>query len=153
MLIASLEFAHVATIHPEHRPDGQIAEFMPQSRYVNRRALPLNPHGTGPFCRFSVKGLPTEQGVYALTVDGQRAYIGECENLSLRFGPRGYGTIAPRNCYVGGQSTNCKVNHSVLLEAKRRARIDLWFYRCTSRKSIEAQLLDKLRPPWNSSRV
>ena len=48
----------------------------------------------------------------SLVRDGQIIYIGETAGLRQRFN-MGYGNISPRNCYVGGQSTNCKMNKIV----------------------------------------
>jgi hypothetical protein len=56
----------VATIDPERGPQGRNIEFVPQSRYENRRALSLNKHAGGPFCRFPLAGV----GVYLFVVDG-----------------------------------------------------------------------------------
>lgn len=91
---------------------------MPQDRYTKAATTPLNPSGAGPFCRFKVTGLPSSSGVYVVTVDGGVVYVGRAENLSERWGQRGYAPIQPRNCFVGGQSTNCKINHRVLMASR-----------------------------------
>jgi hypothetical protein len=82
---------------------------MPQSRYRNARDLPLNGHGAGPFCCFSIARGLNVPGVYVLTLAGEAVYVGKCTSLARRFGPQGYGAIQPKNCFVGGQSTNCKI--------------------------------------------
>ena len=142
-------FQFVDMVVPEQGPDGHFIEYFPQDRYRNAKRLPLNRHGRGPFCCFRIRcGLPYT-GVYALTVNSDIAYIGECQNLSERFGPRGYGLISPRNCFKGGQSTNCKINNLILESAKAGKQIDLWFHRTLDRKRIEAELIQRLSPPWN----
>ena len=145
-------FVHTAAIEPEGDSDGVPLEFMPQSRYRLAKTMPLNRHGKGPFCRFRVKGLPPSSGVYALTVDGAVAYIGKAEHLAQRWGPQGYGNISPRNCYVGGQSTNCKINAYILLSKRAGRRIDLWIHETSQPGPVEARLIRELDPPWNGQR-
>lgn len=144
------DFVHVTFIVPERDPRGRLLEFMPQARYRNRLSFPLNPNGSGPFCKFRVRAAPGLAGVYAVTVDGRVTYLGECEDLAERWGSRGYGSIQPRNCFVGGQSTNCKVNHLILRAAQAGASVELWFHGTLDRKAIEAELRRRLKPPWNA---
>ena len=75
-------------------------------------------------------------------------YIGECIDLSNRFN-YGYGHIAPRACFEGGQPTNCKINHHVLWLAEKGRKVQLWFRRTRHHKHIERELLAQLMPPWN----
>lgn len=95
--------------------------------------------------------LPDSSGIYAITVDNSVVYIGECQNFRERFGPRGYGIIHPRNCFVGGQSTNCKINARVLETTLRGSIPDLWFAPEVSetRKRVETELIARYLPPWN----
>lgn len=145
-------FVHASAIEPERGPDGAPLEFMPQSRYAHANATPLNRHGQGPFCRFDIPGLPATSGVYAVTVDDALAYVGISVDLAQRWGPIGYANISPRNCFVGGQPTNCKVNHYILLAACDDRRIDLWIHETSDPKPIEASLIRRLDPPWNGHR-
>lgn len=147
--IGGVRFYFVATLDPDRGPDGSLIQYMPQAAYRNERRLPLNPHGQGPFCRFRIPGDLHHEGVYALTVAGQVKYIGECEDLSRRFGPTGYGSIQPRNCFVGGQSTNCKLNHNVLEAASQGRAVELRFCRTDDRRRLESAVLAQLRPEWN----
>lgn len=147
--IGGEQFDFVAVLQPERGPDGVVIPDMPQSRYHNLHGLRLNKHGAGPFCRFRAASHLPYEGVYAITVDRRVVYIGECVNLSQRFGPSGYGAVQPRNCYEGGQSTNCKVNHLILMQAQRGSTIELWFLRTPDRKSLETLLIRQLRPEWN----
>ncbi len=143
------KFVHAAAIQPDRGPDGALLEFRPQSRYDAADTTPLNRWGKGPFCRFDVEGLPPRPGVYAVTVGGILAYVGISTDLERRWGPRGYARISPRNCFVGGQSTNCKVNHLILQAARQERRVDLWMYETAAPKPIESRLIDELDPPWN----
>ena len=141
-------FAHVVDISPERRSDGQICEYLPQRRYRNEDGIPLNRYGQGPFCKFRIPSDMYMSGVYAITVDGDTRYIGECQSLTDRFN-MGYGNISPRNCFVGGQETNCRINKLVLDAASEAKEISLWFHRTSDYKRVEAQLRDIVRPIWN----
>lgn len=137
-------------IHPETGPNGLPKECMPQSRYANPKRLPLNPHGHGPFCRLVPPKLPTASGVYAVTVDRYLMYVGIANDLRQRWGPQGYASIQPRNCYTGGQPTNCKVNHRILLAAKGGCEIELWIHETRGPRYLEERLIGELDPPWNA---
>ncbi|MGH2560697.1 MAG: GIY-YIG nuclease family protein [Thermomicrobiales bacterium] len=120
----------------------------PQGRYTKCDVSPLHKHGHGTFCKFLIsvpKGLIR---VYALVVDGSARYIGECEDLGKRF-KMGYGNISPRNCYKGGQQTNCKINRRVLDVSKAGGRVDPYFHPTPQRKPVEKQLVSTYAPPWN----
>ena len=144
-------FRHAARISPEATPDGKPVEHMPQSRYRHADSTPLNLHGDGPFCRFSVAGLPAASGVYAVTVEGKLVYVGVAKkSLRERWGPRGPAHIHPKNCFKGGQSTNCKVNHAILLAARKELAIDLWTQLAEEPRPIERRLIAKLAPRWNA---
>jgi hypothetical protein len=142
-------FEHVGLIDPERDTSGAVREFMPQSRYRNARDLPLNRHGAGPFCRFSIARGLNLPGVYVLALSDEPAYVGKCANLAHRFGPTGYGAIQPKNCFVGGQSTNCKINNLVLQYVKAGKRLDLWFHATGETEAVERELIVKIRPAWN----
>src|SRR5262249_35997942 len=103
----------------------------------------------GPFCKFKLDCQVIASGVYAITVEGDLRYIGECENFRERFGTSGYGYIAARNCHRDGQATNCKINSRVLRCSKLGQSIVVWFYPTSNYKNIEAELIDQLHPPWN----
>ena len=141
-------FTYICAIQPERDKKGKIRQFTPQCLYMNRRRLPLHKYGKGPFCRFRIpKDFPIE-GVYTLIVNGIVKYIGECINLSSRFN-MGYGQISPRNCYYGGQHTNCRVNHLILETTKRSKSVGLWFFKTPKRKNIESELIADFHPFWN----
>ena len=142
-------FAHGAVIELDRGSDGAPLEFMPQSKYSGADTMRLNRYGAGPFCRFTVQDLPRTSGVYALTIDGVLAYVGLAKDLAQRWGPQGYANISPRACYVGGQSTNCKVNSNILRAAREGPRIDLWIHETFDREPVEARLIHALSPPWN----
>jgi len=98
--------------------------------------------------RFRIPARLREAGVYLICVNGQIRYVGECDGLSHRF-DAGYGQISPRNCYMKGQSTNCKINHLILETTRRGLRVKLYFLPATDRKRIEQELRNRFRPSWN----
>jgi len=147
---AGLEFEPIGTVQPEREADGTVREFMPQSRYAKASTVSLNPNGAGPFCRFSIAYGLHESGVYVLTLDGDPVYAGKCEDLARRWGPLGYGAISPKNCFVGGQSTNCKINNRVLIHCRNGERLELWFHRTADTAAVERRIILSIDPPWNA---
>jgi hypothetical protein len=109
------DFKFICEIKPLINDRGQIMEYYPSTKYNNRANKKLNKYGKGPFCRFRIPNIINSEGVYIIKVNNDILYVGECENLSHRFN-LGYGQISPRNCFVGGQSTNCKINSYILQE-------------------------------------
>lgn len=148
MKIDGYEFTRVCAIEPRRGADGSIQELMPQPRYRNVAGLAINRHGSGPFCKFTIPTKITMSGVYAITADDDVKYIGECQRLSERYN-MGYGNISPRNCFVGGQETNCRINNLILNEAAAGAILVLWYLKTDNYKRIEQELRSSKRPPWN----
>lgn len=141
-------FHQICRLVPDVKPDGSVFEIMPQERYENAGGLPLNKYGKGPFCIFRIPQNLDFCGVYAVFVDCGLKYLGECETLRSRFNT-GYGQISPRNCYMGGQETNCRINNLVLQQAMAGANISLWFLATKKHKTIERELRSTLSPDWN----
>ena len=148
ILIKEHAFGLMGSLIPERDALETIREFRPQERYAGFATVALHKHGHGTFCRFRISVPKGLSGVYALVVDGSVRYIGECKDLGKRFNV-GYGQIAPRNCYVGGQQTNCKINRRVLEVARAGGRIDLYFRPTLRRHILEKELLTEHLPPWN----
>ena len=107
------DFISICEIKPLIDKYGRIIEYQPDREYKNADDKKLNKYGKGPFCKFQIPNGINKAGVYILKIDDEVKYVGECENLSSRYNI-GYGQISPRNCYVGGQSTNCKINSYIL---------------------------------------
>jgi hypothetical protein len=150
--LEGFEFELVETLSPVRDGFGKIVERRPQDSFAKRYSAAFNKHGDGEFCKFRI-GVPKGLiGVYALVVGGSIRYIGECEDLGKRF-DTGYGHISPRNCFIGGQSTNCKINRYVLELSKADKKVDLYFHKTEVRIAVEKQLIASLSPPWNGSIV
>ena len=130
------------------RDGGKIILDCPHLRYSNQRGLALHSYGAGPFCKFSISDSYHRAGVYVLVVEGRAMYVGETEDLSRRYNS-GYGTISPRNCYVGGQSTNCRINALILAATKSTAPVYLWFTPTAGYKQLEREMIQSLQPNWN----
>jgi len=148
MKLGDYEFEHVCEIAPLRETDGSMRQHMPQERYKNARNLPLNRYGAGPFCKFTIPSRFKVNGVYVLTVDGAPQYVGECANLSARFNA-GYGNISPKNCFRGGQETNCRLNNLLYTALMAGQRISLWFLRTADYKAVELALRGTLKLTWN----
>jgi hypothetical protein len=141
-------FRFVTTIEPERDASGRVKEFRPQSRYKNERELPLHRYGACPFCRFRIPKNVDFSGVYFLSRNDTITYVGECQSLSKRFND-GYGQISPRNCFEGGQPTNCRINYQILQDVNAGQRIELWFHQTSNHKQLEKKIEGQLQPVWN----
>lgn len=146
--IGEYVFRYICDIEPERDADGGIRRFTPQDRYNNHAALPLNTYGAGPFCKFKIPWNIPHSGVYAIVANDRVQYVGECENLSARFN-MGYGSISPRNCFKGGQETNCRINSLVLDAADSGLRVALFFCETDDYKRVESDLRGQELFAWN----
>lgn len=159
MIIDGLDFTFVTLIRPKCDASGIALEYAPAGRYHNRNKLPLNKWGNGPFCYFRVEPARSWEllGVYAIVDRDRRVlYLGKCTSrtstLAKRFN-NGYGIISPKNCYVDGQRTNCRVNHLILEATKGGDMLSLFFHETKTGEeasSLEATLMSHMgKPPWN----
>jgi hypothetical protein len=145
--IGSFQFEKVGPVEVQRDESGCVSAHLPQDRYHNDEGLPLHRYGNGPFCKFRVPRLPSASGVYAYVVDGEVKYIGETQ-----FAPQtlyAYSNIAPRMCFRGGQERSCRINNLIYEAAASGSEIELWFSPQADHKSVELDLRNELRPPWN----
>lgn len=133
--------------------EGRILDFYPQEKYAKKEQVRLNKYGGGAFCKFRInpKGIGVS-GVYALFRDNDLLYIGKCVNLAKRFNS-GYGNISPKNCYEGGQSTNCRINKMIHLLCDDIQKISLYFYPTSYQSEIEKELINYYKPKNNISMI
>lgn len=145
-------FVYIQELEPERNLLGAVKQYNPKEKYFKKGSTPLNRYGNGPFCRFSLKvfGYRGISGVYALFDDSDLLYIGQTQNLEQRFNT-GYGIIAPRNCYAGGQTTNCKINSMILQKYLNAERVFLFFFETPDYDWVERELIRILRPRYNGS--
>lgn len=142
-------FDYVYEIVPD-KVNGRVKRYLPQAAYATSDDLPLHKYGAGPFCHFAIPNIRVE-GVYLITSNEAIKYVGECENFSNRFN-MGYGNISPRNCFIGGQPTNCRINHNIYEMAKDDCKIVLFFHETDNRFEVERELIGKLNPEWKISK-
>ena len=145
MTVCGYTFTFIQELIPECDADGYIKEYQPQAGYIKEKSL--NTHGSGSFCRFTIHA-GNWPGVYLWVVDSEIIYIGETAALARRFNT-GYGVIEPVNCFVGGQSTNCKMNKVVLEQAKKGRYVKLYFYGTDNYKKVELELLGIIKTKYN----
>ena len=149
--INNLSFSHVCKITPQLDSSQNILEFLPQDRYENKKNLKLNKYGKGPFCKFTIdRKYLNKTGVYILTVENEIKYVGECDDLFKRYG-MGYGNISPRNCFEGGQMTNCRLNSKILSSIKENNSVNLYFLETKDRFKIEHELITSQNSLWNKT--
>ena len=144
-------FSYVCEIIPKLNSEGNVMEIFPQSKYENKKNLNLNKYGKGPFCKFTIdRKYSGKSGVYVILVNNEIQYVGECDDFFKRFG-MGYGNISPRNCFEGGQLTNCRINSDILSVFKLKKSIQLYFLETDDRFKIEHELIINFNPPWNKT--
>ena len=148
--LAGYTFKFIQELKPQKTLLGKIYTYDPKGHYEKKDQKPLNRYGEGPFCRVSISeqysGVP---GVYALFDDNELLYIGQTVNLAQRYN-QGYGKIEPVNCYVGGQSTNCKINSMILNKYMSSNHVFLYFLQTKDYDRIERELIRQYKPPYNS---
>jgi hypothetical protein len=112
----------------------------------------LNPHGDEIYTTFKItdEKLKRQKGLYVFCLNGELKYIGRSNDPFEKRINQGYGKIAPKNCYIDGQSTNCHINSLI---AKNKNGIKL--YVCCLNKPkleidrIECELIRKYSLEWN----
>ena len=101
--------------------------------------------------RTADKGVIDKRGIYAYKIKNELKYIGRCRDSMQKRVNQGYGKIHPKNCYIDGQATNCRLN--ALITAERKS-VSLWFCALDLDKINQAEccLIDAYQPPWNIQR-
>ncbi len=140
-------FCRITRIQPECDATGKVRRHYPH-REGAADTTELHRHGAGPFCRFRIPAHLNHEGVYLLAEGMETRYVGRCQDLAQRFN-LGYGQISPRNCYQGGQTTNCRINGEILKLAEAERYLDLWFCGIPDPGDLESRLIAALTPPWN----
>ena len=157
MIVEGHKFECLGKIDVQRNVDGTVKVFMPQSRYDNKKNLPLNKYGKGPFCKFKIgKGIKSA-GVYFILCEDDIRYIGQTINLEGRWNSNGYGGISPRNCFKNGQETNCRLNNLIYESQISHEELFLWYCSLINEKSkldeVEHSLISKFQPIWNKARI
>lgn len=145
-------FDLVHNISLDRNNAGLVDLKMPQSRYDKSDEYTVHEYGWGPFCEFSLETseYANSEGVYVFTAGNDIMYVGETVDLHNRM-QAGYGNISPKNCFEGGQQTNCRVNHLILETVRNRVQVSLWFEETQRRNHRETELIEECDPPWNKT--
>lgn len=111
----------------------------------------LNPDGDANFVTFSIRDRQIWEmsGLYLFLLQGEVVYVGRCLDCFGKRINQGYGKIHPKNCYIDGQRTNCRLN---ALIAEHREEVELWLRPLedageTTR--LESELIRTYQPRWN----
>ena len=144
-------FNYICEINPQKDEFDKIKTYNPREKYNNQKNLALNEYGDSDFCIFDVETDITNSGVYVLFFGEELVYIGQAKNFKKRWSRTNYGSISPRNCFVGGQSTNCHINSAICAQSKKGTHIYLFFYSTKKYDEVERELIDKLTPELNIS--
>lgn len=111
----------------------------------------LNPNGDAEFTAFRLAdaAVARKRGLYLYLVNDEIVYIGRCLDS---FGQRinqGYGKIHPKNCFIDGQSTNCRLN---ALVSQSQGEVFLFVCDLESADEISKLEIELIRvhlPRWN----
>lgn len=149
--IGEYKFDYCSEIKPQKDAEGVIIQYNPKDKYNNVKNLPLNKHGHKLFCKFSVSEISSKSGVYALFIDDDNIpiYIGRASNLKKRWSFQQYGSISPKNCFKGGQSTNCKINAFICNCVLNGHIIKLFCLATDKYIEIEKELIEWIKPKLN----
>jgi hypothetical protein len=114
----------------------------------------LNRFGDLSYSTFGIAddGYANATGVYVYYLGDELKYIGRCKDSMKKRVNHGYGMIHPKNCYIDGQSTNCRLN---ALMTPVRESVSLWLCPIRSVEEIELTeglLLKRHDSSWNKQR-
>ena len=111
----------------------------------------LNNFGDKTYSKFWIddKNILDKKGLYLFCVNNDIMYIGKCvDNFKNRI-DIGYGNISPRNCFLGGQSTNCRINYFITLVKNNIELYILTMENIEEINKLEKILIKKYKPKWN----
>lgn len=136
--------------------DVPLGEFLAALKHKNDKnyCAFLNKYGDLIYSQFWIanSAIGNQAGVYAYYLGNVLQYIGRCTDSLEKRVNQGYGKIHPKNCYLDGQATNCRLNAET---TEARDGISLWFSPHDSVSDIEAlekQLIGRYKPRWNIQR-
>lgn len=130
----SYDFKFTAKIIPQKNDDGTIMETTFKSNSET------NKYGSGSFCSFNIDFGIISEGVYIFCLGNEIQYIGESKKLNRQFND-GFGRIEEINTTTKGRSTNCKLNHAVLVEAQNGKLFDIFVFETSNHKEIKKEIL------------
>jgi hypothetical protein len=110
----------------------------------------LNDDGDSMYCEFELQDSTIQQkkGIYLFSCGGDLKYIGKTTRSYKERINSGYGRISPKNCYLDGQRTNCRLNALVATSSN----VKFYVYPMVIDREIERTekcLLLSYAPEWN----
>jgi hypothetical protein len=111
----------------------------------------LNPDGDADFVTFSItdRQVLESSGLYLFLLQDEVVYVGRCLDCFGKRINQGYGKIHPKNCYIDGQRTNCRLN-SLIAEHREEIGLYLRLLEDASQTTqLESELIRTYRPKWN----
>ena len=147
--VGDYKFDFICEIQPQRNEKGEVYTYNPSKDYDNKKNVSLNKYGDREFCDFVVKTDRNESGVYALYFDEKLVYIGKAKDFKQRWSQVNYCHISPRNCFVGGQSTNCHINSEICKQTKANNKVYLYFFATPKYSEVEKELICKRNPELN----
>lgn len=137
-------FRHVGCVLVKKNSDGEPALENPQEGIPPDE---LHKNLEPPFCVLRFPKLPKEAGAYVIVVAEKVVYVGNAAGgLARRWSQ--YKRITNSKVRLGGNSTNCKINHRLLEENNNGHAAHLWFKRVVD---LERSMIKHFSPPWNES--
>ncbi|XMB85490.1 hypothetical protein RJG79_08670 [Mycoplasmatota bacterium WC44] len=123
-------------------------------RYNNVNNKELNQYGKELFSKFKIQvdNLTRSKGLYAFFKNDELIYIGRTHDSFANRVNTGYGNISPKNCYVDGQRTNCKMNSYINSALNLGNTIDFYVLKIDETETInelEIYYISELNPPLN----
>ena len=100
--------------------------------------------------RLATPKFESKTGVYAYFEDEILRYIGRCESsMKIRVN-QGHGKIYPKNCYLDGQITNCRLNAKITEISESVVLRFCVIENKSEIKRVETSLIHKHAPVWNN---
>ena len=103
--------------------------------------------------RIATPKFESKIGVYAYFENKILRYIGRCTNSMKERVNQGHGKIYPKNCYLDGQTTDCRLNAKIT-EISESIMLRLWVIESKSEiERVEASMIREYEPAWNIQRA
>jgi hypothetical protein len=111
----------------------------------------LNRNGDLSYCRFRAAEhtILDQKGLYVFRERGGIRYVGRCRDSFRNRFNNGYGKISPKNCYLDGQSTNCRLNALIAVSREKISLLVCPIDADAAIKTLESTLIQFLEPSWN----
>lgn len=158
MELAGHVFQKASAIDAMRESDGSVRTYTyadrdyanvydPVSNPTGRR---LHTYGRGPFTFLDLDQLPSTPAAYVIVRAVTILYVGMTKNLDQRWGHLGYEVISVFDCYVGGATTNCRINNLIMTELIAGNEIGLWAHETPTPDLVEKAVYNSRKPPWNA---